>query len=255
MEIKLVADIHGEIDALRDALKPDDTLVILGDLLNWVDFKSLDGMLASILDKKEIAGLLEEVEKGRVDSARARVAAFLKTKGLQNDKLRGMAQDTYRKLFDAVPCRAYLLYGNVDYPDIMLDCLPSHITFMEAGRAEIGGATFGFVSGVPPFKYAVGLPGETDEKTYRERINRLGRVDILCTHFPPAYHELTFDVLAQRDEEGSRDLSDYVESVQPDYAFFGHVHQPMEKQKQAGRTKLVNTGFFRREKKVFSIEL
>lgn len=254
MEVKLAADVHGEIEALIEELKPDDTLVLLGDLLNWVDFRSLDGMLASILSKGEIARLLEEISRGRIREARAKAETFLKDKGLQSEKLRGIARSAYR-LLAAIPCRTYLLYGNADYPDIMGECLPANVSLVEAECADIGGARFGFVSGVPPFKWAVGLPGETDEETYRQRIERIGHVDVLCTHFPPAYHELTFDVVANRSEEGSPALSEYIEAVQPAYAFFGHVHQPLEKRKQVGRTQLINTGYFRREKKAFVLQL
>ncbi len=255
MEIKLVADVHGEVDALREAFEPGDTAVLLGDLLNWVDFSTLDGMLAEILSKQEVAQLLEELARGNIEKAKARAAVFLKEKGLQNEKLRGIARSIYQQIFSAIPCEAYVLYGNADYPDIMKECLPSNATMLEAECMEIGGTKFGFVSGVPPYKWAVGLPGETDGETYRRRIESLDSVEVLCTHFPPAYKELTYDVLAKRSEEGSEVLSEYIEREQPGYAFFGHVHQPQEKSKQVGRTRLINTGYFRREKKVYTLKL
>jgi Icc-related predicted phosphoesterase len=255
MEVKLIADVHGEVDALKDALKPGDTAVILGDLLNWVDFRSLDGMLASILSKDEIAHLLEEIGRGNVEGAKKRAGEFLKKVGPQSGKLRAMARKSYQRIFSAIPCRAYVIYGNVDYPDIMEGCLPPDVTLMEEGCIEMGGVKFGFVSGVPPFRWAVGLPGEVDEETYLRRIEGLGPVDVLCTHFPPAYEELTFDLVAQRSEEGSAALSEYIEDRQPEYSFFGHVHQPKEKRKQVGRTRLINTGYFRREKEVYLLQL
>lgn len=255
MQVKLVADVHGEIDSLKEVLEPNDTLVLLGDLINWVDFKSLDGMLSQILSKQEIAEILEEVARGNREKAKAKAAALLSSAGPHAEKLREMARNTYLKLSSAIPCRAYVLYGNADYPDIMKECLPSNASLVEAGCALIHGVRFGFVSGVPPFRWSVGLPGETDEETYRKRIENLGPVDVLCTHFPPAFPELTFDIVANRSEEGSKDLIEYIEKIQPDYAFFGHVHQPREREKEVGRTRCINTGYFRREKKVYLLDL
>ncbi len=255
MKIKLLADIHGEVDALREVIEPGDTAVLLGDLLNWVDFNSLEGMLSEVLEKQEIAQLLGEIEQGNIKKAKIMAAAFLKNVGVHHEKLRGIARSAYEELFSAIPCRAYVIYGNTDYPDILKECLPSNIELIETGCMEIGGARFGFVSGVPPYRWGVGLPGEIDAETYRKRIDNLEPVDILCTHFPPAYPELTFDVKAKRSEEGSSALTEYIEKVKPDYAFFGHVHQPREKSKQVGRSKLINTGYFRKEKKAFVLEL
>ena len=37
----------------------------------------------------------------------------------------------------------------------------------------------------------------------------------------------------------------YVEEHQPDYLYFGHVHQPRRSRLRVGRTWLVNVGYFR----------
>jgi Icc-related predicted phosphoesterase len=76
-------------------------------------------------------------------------------------------------------------------------------------------------------------------------VARLPRVDVLCSHMPPAVDDLRFDVLAGRPEPGSQALLDYVEEHQPDYLYFGHVHQPRVSRLRIGRTWLVNVGYFR----------
>jgi Icc-related predicted phosphoesterase len=62
---------------------------------------------------------------------------------------------------------------------------------------------------------------------------------------PPALDDLRFDVVAGRPEPGSQALVDYVEEHQPDYLYFGHVHQPRASRRRIGRTWLVNVGYFR----------
>ena len=73
----------------------------------------------------------------------------------------------------------------------------------------------------------------------------VGPVDVLCSHMPPAVDDLRFDVVAGRPEPGSQALLDYVEEHQPDYLYFGHVHQPRRSRLRVGRTWLVNVGYFR----------
>ena len=62
---------------------------------------------------------------------------------------------------------------------------------------------------------------------------------------PPALDDLRFDLVAGRPEPGSQALLDYVEEHQPDYLYFGHVHQPRRSRARIGRTWLVNVGYFR----------
>ena len=68
--------------------------------------------------------------------------------------------------------------------------------------------------------------------------SRLGPVDVLCSHMPPALDDLRFDLVAGRPEPGSQALVDYVEEHQPDYLYFGHVHQPRRDRLKVGRTWL-----------------
>ena len=68
---------------------------------------------------------------------------------------------------------------------------------------------------------------------------------MLCAHIPPAVPDLLFDTVARRMERGSQALLDAMQTTQPRYALFGHVHQPLASRIRIGRTECVNVGHFR----------
>ncbi|HYY44480.1 MAG TPA: metallophosphoesterase family protein, partial [Actinomycetota bacterium] len=79
----------------------------------------------------------------------------------------------------------------------------------------------------------------------RGLLDGLGEVDVVCTHIPPAVDELCYDTRARKFERGSRDLLEYIRDVQPRFAYFGHVHQPMLSSMAIGDTQCINVGYFR----------
>jgi Icc-related predicted phosphoesterase len=89
------------------------------------------------------------------------------------------------------------------------------------------------------------VAGEISKAEMRKKIESLGRVDVVCSHIPPAVPELCFDTRALKSETGSEDLLSYIEDVQPRRAYFGHVHQPLISSLHVGKTLCVNVGYFR----------
>jgi Icc-related predicted phosphoesterase len=44
--VRVISDLHGAVDHLREAGRDSDVLVVLGDLINVVDHRSMNGILA-----------------------------------------------------------------------------------------------------------------------------------------------------------------------------------------------------------------
>ena len=44
----LVADVHGAAEALGKVAGRGETVLVLGDLVNFIDYRSLDGILAEV---------------------------------------------------------------------------------------------------------------------------------------------------------------------------------------------------------------
>ena len=178
----------------------------------------------------EAGASLRASSRGREDEIRARVRADVRAQ--------------YERVFAAFPERTYLTHGNVDNPAVFADLLRPGVRHLDGEAVEVGGMLVGFVGGGLPRGSGRHL-GERTHEEFAEVVARLPRVDVLCSHMPPAIDDLRFDVVAGRPEPGSQALVDYVEKHQPDYLYFGHVHQPRAERLRIGRTRLVNVGHFR----------
>jgi tRNA(Leu) C34 or U34 (ribose-2'-O)-methylase TrmL len=62
MRIHVISDLHGAVDHLREAGRGCDALLVLGDLINVLDYHSMDGILVEIFGKESV-GLAPEVRE------------------------------------------------------------------------------------------------------------------------------------------------------------------------------------------------
>ena len=255
MLVKIAADIHGEVDALIDQLDPKDTLILLGDYINLLDFSTFDGILAQIVSKEEIKQVLDAIARGDMKQAKILADECMGKSGAKQEQIQSLLQESYLDLFNRIPCRTYLLYGNLDQPGLLQKSLPDHCIMLDGEVRKIGGKRFGFLSGSTPSKWTFGLPGEVPVEIFRERLEGMKDVDILCAHYPPAIRSLTYDVRAKRDEQGSEEITEWIRKVQPSYVFFGHVHNPLRHRLVLDNTILINTGYFRRQKKIYHLNI
>ena len=245
MAIKIISDIHGEYRALPGQLEPDDTAVLLGDYLNLIDFYTLEGILSQVYTRDEILAALSSLSGGRRQPGPRSIQAHSAGGDERRAQVGRLVRASYEEFFEHIPCRCYMIYGNTDNPWLMKESCKGPVEIIDTGVVEIEGKKFGMVSGTPHTPWTTGLPGELEDEEYKRRIGTLGPVDVLCTHYPPAVPELTWDLDANRDEEGSADIVAYIERYQPDCHYFGHVHHPRASTATLGRTKLINAGFFR----------
>ncbi|MBT8216380.1 MAG: metallophosphoesterase, partial [Acidimicrobiia bacterium] len=68
----LVADVHGASDRLRRLVaRLDQPLLVLGDLINFTDYRTYEGILADLAGRDFVRRLVELRMAGRFDEARA----------------------------------------------------------------------------------------------------------------------------------------------------------------------------------------
>ena len=252
MGIYVVSDLHGAADALKKAVPESSTLLLLGDLLNFLDYIDMTGILADVFGVDAVRQVAELRKQRRVEEARRimRERSAGREEEIRNDIGRRVMEQ-YEAVFAALPDPTYLILGNVDHPPIARSFAESNPAVIDAdSRVEVlEGERFGFVGGALPTP--LHIPGEITEEELTRKIESLGEVDVVCTHIPPAVPELCYDTLAGHQEKGSRDLLRYIEDVQPRRAYFGHVHQPLVSSLHIGRTLCVNVGYFRKTKRAF----
>jgi Icc-related predicted phosphoesterase len=253
--IYVVSDLHGAADNLRKAIPEGATLLLLGDLINFLDYSTMEGILTDVFSKDAVEHVVRLRTEGNLDEARR---VMQERSAGREDEIRNeigrRVGEQYELVFGALPDPTYVILGNVDNPHVARVLIDQHdgASMPDGQVLELDGERFGFVGGALPTPLHVA--GEISEEEMRAKVESLGDVDVLCSHIPPAVPELCYDILAKRQERGSEDLLRYIEDVQPRFAYFGHVHQPLLSSLAIGRTRCVNVGYFRGSKRAWRHE-
>ena len=248
MAIKLIADAHGRFEDLRDSIAAEDTLLILGDILDLIDWADISGILPDVIGKKNLVSkLMAAVAAGPRAGVKLRDELLAPDGGYYQELQRRVVESytLFGKILQEIGCRAYIIYGNGDIPEVLEASLNGAANaVMAKGKAKLAGSTFGFVPGAlySPFM----MPGEMDDEAYGAQLRELGPVDVLCTHIPPRIEAVTMDVVAGRPVEGSASLLAYIDEYRPRILYHGHVHQPAQRELLVGETRVINVAYYKR---------
>ncbi|WP_219417091.1 metallophosphoesterase family protein [Pseudonocardia nigra] len=252
MRVHVVADVHGDAEALARAGDGADALLVLGDLVDYIDYRDPTGGILGRVLGPEVSTTFARL---RTAGARDELIAFIRDAWSRvHDAaavVEGAVREQYARLFGAMSAPTWAIPGNVDVPRLWPEFARPGLC-MADGRVEtIGGLRFGFVGGAPlPPTQEVRRSGPwtphlLPAEEYTTAVAALGPVDVLCSHVPPAVPDLAFDVVTRRAEAASSALLDVVRRDRPRAALFGHVHQPLAQRVRVDRTECVNVGYFR----------
>lgn len=239
----LVSDVHGAFDALARVARMGEPLLVLGDFLNFVDYRTMEGMLADVAGRDFVVRLTELRERGEHEAARGLWREFARGR---EDEIRRRYDEKivvdYGRAREALRgCESYVIYGNVDRPDLLREMLPEGSRFADGEVVEIEGIRVGFAGGGIA---SIGVPGEIEEDDMASKLASLGPVDVLCTHVAPAVRPLSRDVVGGRLKESPAVL-EYLLEHRPRWHYFGDIHQPQATTWRVGDTNCVNVGYFR----------
>ncbi|WP_460956380.1 metallophosphoesterase family protein [Parasphingorhabdus pacifica] len=248
----VVSDVHGNVEDLKRAGDGADALVVLGDLIDFVDYhEHHKGILGAVFGPEKVARFAE-LRRTRgselASYARSLWASLSDPKQVVEDAVR----EQYAELFGAMTAPTYVTSGNVDVPHLWSEFAREGVHFLDGESIEIGGLRFGFIGGtlLPPGGSlrtdAAWVPHLRHEDEFNRALAGIGPVDVLCSHLPPAVPDLLYDVVAQRAEHGSKKLLERIRHDEPRWSLFGHVHQPLAQRYRIGRTECVNVGHFKR---------
>ena len=240
MRVKVIADVHGDVSTVRTEAATCDVLLLLGDLINVIDYENAGGILAEVYGSQAVRDWSQLRSEGRFEESRQilRDASAGREQELRALFFSRIDEETKRFCAE-VPANVVVTFGNVDVPDLIRRYLPDGVRFVDGDVLTLDGVRFGFVGGGLP---KVGIPGEVQLDAYERKVHSLGPVEVLCAHVPPAIDDLTYDVIAQYHEPGSEALLAYIEEHRTSHVYFGHVHNPKVAQASVGPTQLVNVG-------------
>jgi Icc-related predicted phosphoesterase len=241
----LVSDVHGAFDALADVARAGRPLLVLGDLLNLMDYRTGEGITAEVLGLESARTIARARARGDYEAMRQVWSAAV---GADRDGFRAafgkVVLSQYRQVREALTgADAYVTFGNVDRPSMLRDHLPDGVRFVDGDVVELEGYRVGIVGG--GIATPLGAEGEVTDEEMATKLDAMGPVDVLCSHLPPAVEPLHRDVVTGRLERASVPILDYVRRTRPAYHFFGDVHQPQAVTWSVGPTRCRNVGYFR----------
>jgi Icc-related predicted phosphoesterase len=253
MRVHVVSDVHGNVEALARAGDGADALVVLGDLVDFVDYADpARGIMGRVLGPEASArfGAL------RSNGGPGELIAYARQAWSRFDDPAAVVaeavREQYAELFAVLPAPTYAIPGNVDLPELWPEFAGPGLCLTDGRTVTIGGLRFGFVGGVPlpagigPRRGGPWQPYMRVAEEYAQAVRGLGELDVLCSHAPPTVPELAYDVVSRRPESASPALLEVIRRDRPRAALFGHVHQPLAARARVGGTECVNVGHFRR---------
>ena len=241
----LVSDVHGAFHDLARVAQRGEPIVMLGDFVNFVDYRTNEGILADVLGREFVGTAAKFRAKGDYAGSRR---VWRERFGAGNeqirDRIRAAVESQYEELSSALAgAHGYATFGNVDWPALLARSLPAGVTYVDGATFELEGMVIGMVGGGAPTP--LGVPGEVSEVELGDKLRALGPVVVLCSHLPPALPALQRDVITGRLESGSQVLLEYLQEHQPRYHYFGDIHQPQASRWRVGTTLCMNVGYFR----------
>jgi Icc-related predicted phosphoesterase len=253
VRVHVVSDVHGNSEALARAGEGADALVVLGDLIDFIDYHDHTSGIFGRLFGAERVGTFARLRR---EGTRTEIGAYVRSLWDSLDDpasaIDAAIREQYDRLFAALSAPTYAIPGNVDAPALWAEYAADGLHLVDGQVVELGGLRFGFVGGallpdgMSPRPNAVWRPHLLSTEEYDRTVAELRDVDVLCSHIPPAVPDLTYDVVSRRLEIGSRSLLDLVRTQQPRWSLFGHVHQPLARRLRVGVTECRNVGHFQR---------
>lgn len=250
MKISIVSDIHGNVEGLRRVACEAEFLVVLGDLLDYVDYEDpAGGILGQLFDEQRVQQFIELRGRGDFAALHAYDQLLWSTVPDPQGTLQQIVAEQYAAIARSLGPHVLVTLGNVDLRELWDHVVPERLRCLDGDVVRLDGLSFGFVGGGAVDDLPTGSPWTSFDRPrqqFRDQVAALGPVDVLCTHVPPDLDDVRFDTITGRAEMYGPGLLEYIDQQQPKRAFFGHVHHPRARLVVRGATTCVNVGYFRR---------
>jgi Icc-related predicted phosphoesterase len=267
MKITVVSDVHGNLRALAQVAARAGQLVVLGDLLDYVDYYQPErGILGAVFGAERVRHFAALRFAGDFARLHRYNTALWQELADPVGVLTEVVAQRYREVLAAVGPSALLTLGNVDVAAVWNDVAGTTLPYLDRAVVTVDGRRFGFVAGgasrrrprsdaEPADDAQVWRPLVKSAEEYRADVASLGPVDVLCSHVPPDLALLRYDVVPGRLEMAGPGLREHIDAHSPALALSGHVHQPLAQRARRGRTECVNVGHFQRTERPFVFDL
>lgn len=240
-----ISDIHHGIEHLKSLPSNKGPVVILGDLINWIDYRNGDGIAKDVFGIENVELLIRYRKEHKFDERKNLwKKLYLDNPDEIASKMSKSINKQYEDVFDALlKNEVWIIPGNVDDVEIINSHLSKSVINVDGELVSYKNITFGFSGGGVPTP--INARGEITEENFFKKLETLSGCDIICTHAPPKVPSLITDVITNKEEQGWDSLLSFIQKYQPKYSLFGDVHQPVASKWVIGKTICRNIGYFR----------
>ena len=180
-----ISDIHHGLDSLSTLPKDKGPLVILGDLINWIDYRNGEGIAKDVFGEENVNELIK-LRKKHDFSKRKKMweQLFSEDRELKQQKIQDSIYKQYEDVFKLLKnFEVFLIPGNVDSFEILEETKTKNVTNIDGKVLDYKNIKLGFAGGGVPTP--INARGEISEEEFKTKLEKLGNVDIICTHAPP----------------------------------------------------------------------
>tara|TARA_B100001027_G_C16247611_1_gene322772 strand:+ start:106 stop:876 length:771 start_codon:yes stop_codon:yes gene_type:complete len=240
-----ISDVHHQLEYLESLPKENEPVVILGDLINWIDYRNGEGIAKEVFGQENVQKLVNLRKEHRFKERKNLWKSLYSVDPeVIMKKMKDAIDNQYKEVFEILKkYQVWFIPGNVDDVEIMNSYTSSTINNVDGLLIECNGAKLGFAGGGVPTP--INARGEISENEFSKKLNKLNQADIICTHAPPHVDELMTDVVTNKVEQGWKSLLDFIKTNNPKFSLFGDVHQPKASTWKVNNTTCINTGYFR----------
>ncbi len=262
VRVSFVSDVHGNIDGLARVAERAEQLVVLGDLLDYVDYHEHgNGILGEVFGAEKVGHFASLRATGSFGALHDYNRELWDSLDDAAGVLTEVVEDRYLQVLDAVGPDALVILGNVDVEAAWAEVIGPKLPNRDGQVVEVAGRRFGFVAGGSARPGVHWRPAEQvwrplvrSAVDFENTVAGLGAVDVLCSHVPPNLPLLRYDRVPGRLEMYGPGLLESIDRHGPQLAVFGHVHQPLASRTRRGRTECINVGHFQRNPIAFEVD-
>ncbi len=151
MRVHVVSDVHGNAEALSRASEGADALIVLGDLLDFIDYHDhRGGIFGRLFGEDNVSAYATLRRTGTRAEMRAFVQSLWDSLDDPAAAVDEAMREQYARLFStmaALDVPVYAIPGNVDAPALWPEFASDGVRLVDGDVVEIGGLRFGFVGG------------------------------------------------------------------------------------------------------------
>src|SRR5947208_13784079 len=100
MRVTAISDLHGAAERLRSIGPDTDVLLVLGDLINILDYRTWDGILVEVFGREPVMQAAELRSRGRFDEARSVIREVAGDPAESRARIAELAGRDYRRVFE-----------------------------------------------------------------------------------------------------------------------------------------------------------